>query len=45
MTILYCKKAKTARKECPDAAKIIKENGAFYCFDTLAEYLAWRNRK
>ena len=39
------KSQKEAKKECPTAAKIVKVEGGYACFDTVQDYEIWKNQK
>ena len=35
----------TAARECPWAAKIVKVCGGYRCFESVTDYLIWRNQR
>ena len=36
---------KTAEAECPWAAKIVKVDGGYMAFESIADYQTWRRQK
>lgn len=34
-----------AKKECPWAAKIVKVEGGYMCFESITDYNTWKNQK
>jgi hypothetical protein len=36
---------KQAAAECPWAAKIVKVEGGYRCFESISDYETWRNQK
>lgn len=40
-----CKYRYQAVKECPWASKIVKVCGGYYAFESITDYLTWKNQK
>lgn len=42
---VVCKSRSTAVRLCPWAAKIVKVDGGYRAFESLADYATWRNQR
>jgi len=42
---LSCKDRKTAQRRCPWAAKIVKVELGYICFESIDDYLVWKKQK
>jgi hypothetical protein len=42
---VQAKTRKQAVAECPWAAKIVKVEGGYMCFESITDYETWRNQK
>lgn len=40
-----CKSRKTAKRRCPWAAIVTKVEGGFHAFESVADYVTWKNQK
>lgn len=40
-----CKTRKTAVRRCPWAARIVKVQGGYRCFESVTDHAIWRNQK
>jgi hypothetical protein len=39
-----CKDRRTAKRRCPWAARIVKVEGGFMAFESVADYYTWKNQ-
>lgn len=42
---IACTSRSTAVRQCPWAAKVVKVEGGYRAFESLADYQVWRNQK
>lgn len=40
-----CKSIATAARKCPWACQIVKTDGGYLCFESIVDYINWRNQK
>ena len=42
---VHCRSRSTAARRCTWAAKIIKVEAGFLCFESVADYYEWRDQR
>jgi hypothetical protein len=42
---VWCKSRRTAKRRCPWAAKIVKVEGGFIAFESVLDYVTWKNQR
>jgi hypothetical protein len=40
-----CKSRTTAKRSCPWASRIAKVSGGYICFESVSDYMTWKNQK
>jgi len=42
---IECKSRATAKRRCPWAALVVKAEGGYHCFESVADYRIWKGQR